>query len=324
MPARLALIHNPRSRRNLHDPDGFAAQAKARLGAFFISPSNRHELADDIRQLAEQDVRFIAVNGGDGTVSDVLSAVLASYPADRLPALAVLPSGNTNLIASDVGCQLRGLQALTQLQERAATGTLMEGASWRQPVIVSWSDPGRLPVAGMFCGLAAFTRGIELAHNPAILDRYSHDMAVFVTVLWAIRQLLQRETRRKWLNGTPMILSVDHATPDARPRFLFLCTGLHRLSRGVWPFWQDHEPQGGISYLDILANPPGLLRNLFCVLRGRIPDRLRQSAAYRSGMAGDILIETRDHLVIDGEELDPGPDGRIRLVQGPRIAFIRS
>ncbi|MDT8871316.1 diacylglycerol kinase family protein [Komagataeibacter rhaeticus] len=41
----------------------------------------------------------IVIDGGDGTVSDVLSAVHRHYAPDRLPAIAVLPSGNTNLIA---------------------------------------------------------------------------------------------------------------------------------------------------------------------------------------------------------------------------------
>nr|WP_277875903.1 acylglycerol kinase family protein [Acetobacter fallax] len=318
------MIHNPRSRRNLRDADAFAAQAGKQFGPLFISPDNRDELAHEIRQLAALDVRFIVVNGGDGTVSDVLSAILACYPADRMPALAILPSGNTNLIANDVGCRFRGVQALKRLQDRAVAGTLLEGANWRQPVVVSWTDAGRTPVAGMFCGLAVFTRGIELAHNPAILERYSHDTAVFATVLSVIWRLLHRKTRREWLDGTPMTLSIDGGTPDARPRFLFLCTGLHRLSRGVWPFWQDHEPRGGLSYLDILGRPPALARNLFCVLRGRIPERLRRSSAYRSGMTGEIAIKTRDRLVLDGEELDTGPDGHIRLTQGPRIAFIRA
>nr|WP_242011978.1 diacylglycerol kinase family protein [Acetobacter oeni] len=308
----------------MRDAGAFVAQAKEQFGSLFISPDSRDELASEVRQLAAQDIRFIIVNGGDGTVSDVLSAVLACYPADRLPALAVLPSGNTNLIACDVGCCCRGIAALKRLQDKATAGTLLDAANWRQPVVVSWSDAGRMPVAGMFCGLAAFTRGIELAHNPAILNRYSHDMAVFATVLWAIRRLFQRKTRRAWLDGTPMTLTVDDEMPDERPRFLVLCTGLHRLSRGVWPFWQNHASAGGLAYLDILANPPGLARNLFCVLRGRLPGRLRKSAAYRSGMAAKLRIETHDRLVMDGEELDTGSDGQIWLTQGPRVAFIRA
>lgn len=324
MPSRIALIHNSRSRRNTRDRDDFIAGARSIFGSLFLSPDGRVDLATKVADLAGRNVEVIIINGGDGTVSDVISAILASWPHDRLPALVILPSGNTNLIASDVGCRNRGLPALKALLAREKAGTLLADISCRRPVVVSWTGTERTPVAGMFCGLAAFTRGIELAHSPAILERYSHDTAVLATIVWAIRRFLNRATRQQWLDGTPMTLSVDGGAPDHTPRFLFLCTGLHRLSRGVWPFWQGHEPRGGLAYLDILGNPPSLARALFCVLRGRVPKHLRASGAYRSGLAAEIDIETRDRLVMDGEELDTGATGCIRLSQGPEIVFIRS
>lgn len=323
MPERVALIHNPRSRRNIKSGGQFAEQARAALGPLFVCPEGRNGLVEAIEELARQDVRVIAVDGGDGTVSHVISAVLHAYPHERLPALSILPSGNTNLIASDVGCSLREMPALTRLLEKAGQGTLMNDVSWRQPVIVSWSDPDRQPVAGMFGGLAAFTRAIELAHNPAILDRYAHDTAIFATVLWGLRLFFRKEVRNQWLGGSPMTVTVDGGAPDAHPRFLFLCTGLHKLSRGVWPFWLDSSPTGGLIYLDILGHPPRLARNLFSVLRGRISARLRGSNAYRSGMAATISVSTQDRLVMDGEELEAGADGLLHLTEGPRMAFVR-
>lgn len=323
MPERVALIHNPRSRRNIKNTEQFAEQARAALGPLFLCPEGRTALVDAVEELARQDIRVIAVDGGDGTVSHVISAVLNAYPRERLPALSILPSGNTNLIASDVGCSLRGMSALSGLLDKARQGTLMKSVSWRQPVIVSWADPELLPVAGMFCGLAAFTRAIELAHNPVILDRYAHDTAIFATILWGLRLFLRKDVRNQWLGGTPMTITVDGGTPDDHARFLFLCTGLHKLSRGVWPFWLDSSPTGGLIYLDILGHPPRLMRGLFSVLRGRISSRLRASNAYRSGMAATISIRTQDHLVMDGEELKAGEDGLLHLTEGPRMAFVR-
>lgn len=323
MSGRIALIHNPRSRRNAKDGGQLIPEARATLGPLFICPPNRAELFQAIEELARQDIRVIGVDGGDGTVSDVLSAVLAAYPKDRLPALSIFPSGNTNLIANDIGCHLRGLPALSALQHRLATGTLLDDVCYRHPVVVSWSDPKRQPIAGMFCGLAAFTRAIELAHNPAILKRYSHDTAILATIVWGLNRFLQRKTRQAWLQGSPMTVTKDDEPPDSRARFLFLCTGLHRLSRGVWPFWLDDAPRGGLIYLDILGNPPGLARNILSVLRGRISDRLRESKAYHSGMSARITIRTEDRLVMDGEPLDSGPDNTIHLTEGPRMAFVR-
>ncbi|MBV1837096.1 diacylglycerol kinase family protein [Acetobacter estunensis] len=323
MPSSVALIHNSRSRLNIHDGGAFAREARALFGDNFIEPKGQSELSEAMVELARREVQLIVINGGDGTVSNVLSALLVCWPQDRLPALAVIPSGNTNLIASDVGCPTRGLPALALLREKVRTGTLMDDVRWRHPVVVSWSDPKRRPVAGMFGGMAAFTRGIEIAHAPAILDRYSHDTAVLMTIFYGLRQFLRAEVRQKWMAGTPMTLTVDGQTSDIRSRFLFLVTGLHRLSRGVWPFWLDTPARGSVIYLDIAGNPPGLARGLLSVLRGRISQRLRRSAAYHSGMAAEIMIETHDRLVMDGEELAPGEDGRVWLREGPRLAFIQ-
>ncbi|OUJ14508.1 diacylglycerol kinase family protein [Acetobacter sp. DsW_063] len=326
MTSRLALIHNPRSRRNARDGDGeFEREAARQLGPMFLTPSDRDELFTEIKALAAQGVRCIVVNGGDGTVSDVMSAIIAVYPPGELPALAILPSGNTNLIAEDVGLKNRGVAALTTLLERERNGTLFANTQTRHPIVVSWPGSNRAPIAGMFCGLAAFTRGIELAHQPAILNRYSHDMAVLATVIWAVRQLLRKETRRRWMNGEVMSLAIDEGAPEDAARFLFLCSALHRLGHGVWPFWNSATPaNGGFFYLDILANPKKLPRALASLMRSQKPGWLRSSSTYRSGQAGSVRIETRDRLVLDGEELDTGPDGCILLAQGPGIAFVNA
>ncbi|MFT8517302.1 MAG: diacylglycerol kinase family protein, partial [Acetobacter persici] len=119
MPDRFALIHNSRSRRNLKADGRYLDCARRILGPLFFSPDSQDALHDVIEDLARQNVGCLVIDGGDGTVGNVLSALYASsYPKDRLPMIAVLPSGNTNLIAADVGFGLRGEEALQRLQDR--------------------------------------------------------------------------------------------------------------------------------------------------------------------------------------------------------------
>nr|WP_301273789.1 diacylglycerol kinase family protein [Acetobacter cerevisiae] len=295
------------------------------MGPLFFSPDSQTELHDVIEDMARQDVRCLVVDGGDGTVGNVLSALyVSSYPKDRLPMIAVLPSGNTNLIAADVGFGLRGEEALQRLQDRARSDRLVSDVKRRQPLVVSWPGQDRAPVLGFFGGLGAFTRGIEIAHSPAILKNYAHDTAVLITLAETLRQIITPRLRQSWLDGTPVGLGLNGGELEAHNRFLFLCTGLHCLPHGIWPFWRGGGADEGISYLDVAANPKKLMRAIWSLLRGRSPAWLRADPTYSSGSARQVLLNTEQSFVLDGEVLETGPAQSLEIFAGPILSFLQA
>ncbi|WP_395494922.1 diacylglycerol/lipid kinase family protein [Acetobacter sp. KSO5] len=325
MPDRFALIHNSRSRRNLKADSRYLDCARRTLGPLFFSPDSQTELHDVIEDMARQDVRCLVVDGGDGTVGNVLSALyVSSYPKDRLPMIAVLPSGNTNLIAADVGFGMRGEEALQRLQDRARSDRLVSDVKQRQPLVVSWPGQDRAPVLGFFGGLGAFTRGIEIAHSPAILKNYAHDTAVLITLAETLRQIITPRLRQSWLDGTPVGLGLNGGELEAHNRFLFLCTGLHCLPHGIWPFWRENGADEGISYLDVAANPKKLMRAIWSLLRGRSPAWLRADPTYSSGSARQVLLNTEQSFVLDGEVLETGPTQSLEISAGPILSFLQA
>ena len=72
---------------------------------------------------AQENLRHLVIEGGDGTVRTVMSALLNHYADDQaLPAVSILPSGTTNQIARNLGVKKAsdiarihagGLKALT-------------------------------------------------------------------------------------------------------------------------------------------------------------------------------------------------------------------
>ncbi|GBQ04500.1 diacylglycerol/lipid kinase family protein [Acetobacter cerevisiae] len=325
MPDRFVLIHNSRSRRNLKADSRYLDCARRTLGPLFFSPDSQTELHDVIEDMARQDVRCLVVDGGDGTVGNVLSALyVSSYPKDRLPMIAVLPSGNTNLIAADVGFGMRGEEALQRLQDRARSDRLVSDVKQRQPLVVSWPGQDRAPVLGFFGGLGAFTRGIEIAHSPAILKNYAHDTAVLITLAETLRQIITPRLRQSWLDGTPVGLGLNGGELEAHNRFLFLCTGLHCLPHGIWPFWRGGGADEGISYLDVAANPKKLMRAIWSLLRGRSPAWLRADPTYSSGSARQVLLNTEQSFVLDGEVLETGPAQSLEISAGPILSFLQA
>lgn len=326
MPDRFALIHNPRSRRNLKADRHYLETARNMLGPMFYAPETAAALHETIEDLARQQVECLVVDGGDGTVGKVLSVLYASsYPNHNLPLIAVLPSGNTNLIAADVGFGLRGVEALQRLQDRASSKRLLSDVKQRQPLVVSWPGQERAAELGFFGGLGAFTRAIEIAHQPAILKNYAHDAAVFATFALTARQLLSPRLRQSWLNGTPVALGLYGNSAEIRDRFLFLCTGLQCLPHGIWPFWR---PQGvsdhGISYLDVSARPEHLTKAIWNLVRGRAPGWIQASQSYQSGSAERIRVRTGQSFVLDGEVLETGPEQCLDITAGPVVSFLQA
>ncbi|MDG6094250.1 acylglycerol kinase family protein [Acetobacter sp. AN02] len=319
-----AVVHNPCSRMNGSDGEIFRTQGREMLGDRFLSPQGREALITEVMALRDRAIDTVVIDGGDGTVSDVMTAIHAGWSGETFPDIAILPSGNTNLIAADVGFGMRGIPALECLLEKERCGLLRKRTARRHPIVLSWPETGRRDVLGMFCGLAAFTRGIGLAHQPAILDHYSHNTAVVVTLLSAFSRLLHREGRREWLDGTQLTMSRDGGAGEGGARFLFLGTTLHSLPYGVWPFWEGVPPGGALAWLEIMPHPRRLLPATLSLLSGRAPAWLRGDPAFRSGRSATITIRMDERLVIDGEELDTGPRGVVTLSEGKAITFLRS
>jgi Diacylglycerol kinase catalytic domain len=319
MRMRLGLIRNSHSRRNRRGGDTFRLQAAHTLGSLFVEPASHIEMEAALREMARQEVGLIAIDGGDGTVRDVMSALPEAF-GDTLPALAILPSGNTNLIAADIGFGARGTQALNRLLRDAAADTLGHQARRRHSLAVRWNDGSHPPLLGMFCGAAAFTKGITLAHEPRFRERFSHRTAVALAIASSVGKVLCGSTREAWLAGEPMSVAAGQANGAQENHFLFLATTLHRLMLGLWPFWAADE--NGIRYLDITAHPHRLLAASWALLRGRVPAWVQQSEHYRSGSAAQISLHMSHDFVLDGEVFTPGRDGMVHLSLGPAFDFV--
>ncbi|MBU2654518.1 diacylglycerol/lipid kinase family protein [Acidomonas methanolica] len=316
----VALIHNPRSRRNRHTGSAFVSEASQLLGRDFLLPTSHDELDRRVGELARRGVDLIVVDGGDGTVSDVLTAIHRAYPADALPRVAVFPSGNSNLIAGDVGLRRRGMEALRRIVSAPETFVPIR----RRPLRISWSDGSQPERLGMFHGSTGFARAIAIAHSPHVLRYAPHGFAVAATLIGAVGGLALKSRRSIWLNGDAVDIRAGEDVLPHERSFLFLATGLQHLDHGIWPFWRrPGDPVQGVHFLEIAARPRRLAPAMLALLRGRAPDWLRAHPDYRSGCVDEITLRSRSDFVLDGEELSPGPGGSIVVGRGPVFTFLQ-
>lgn len=316
---KLGIIHNPASKRNR--PGGaspgepeLGVHAANRLGVLNAAPGTRDELRAALRDFEKAGVELVGIDGGDGTVREVLTTLPDAY-GERLPKLAIMASGKTNVIGADVGHWGHGASAVERLVGRRRSKPLLT----RSRATLDLSIDGEaLSARGMVFGAAGFTRIIGVAGTKVHRRGFFQAPAVGLTVAAALLDTVVGKQRADWRRGTPIRLSVDHASLGGTAHFLFLATTLERFMLGIWPFWGSGG--GPIHFLDVDAPPQRLMRATWCVLRGR--QKPWMSERYRSGTAEEIALELHAPVILDGERFMPGESGIVRLSRGPTFEFL--
>ncbi len=312
---RAGIISNPLSRAGR---EGRARLGAAAAGLPRAEPTTRAELRDALRDFAARGVDLLVVQGGDGTLREVLTALPAGYGDAPPPEIAVLSAGKINLAARVLGSAGMGEAALRRLLDAAERGALK-----RRPVpVLEVSRPGldgdgAPPLRGILFGAAAFTEGNRLA-EARLHRRGIHDAAAVALALAgvALRAGLDRGHRLR--AGVPMAVAPDDDPKREGRRFLLLATTLDRLTLGLRPFWG--EGRGAVRWLDVLAPPRRLAAALWAGGRGR-PRPWMPSAGYLSGRAERLRVALEAPFVLDGEVFEPGSRGLL-LSAPDRVAFV--
>jgi diacylglycerol kinase family enzyme len=100
----IGVVFNPRSRRNIRDPQASTRLARA-LGDHGVvrearSRDELHRIAEDFARLG---IDILGISGGDGTNHVTITGFLDVYGARALPQLAFLRGGTMNTVANSVG-----------------------------------------------------------------------------------------------------------------------------------------------------------------------------------------------------------------------------
>ncbi|WP_181408075.1 diacylglycerol/lipid kinase family protein [Pararhizobium mangrovi] len=305
---RIGIVYNPKSRRNrgrpVPDGEGLAGSPALR------APASHEDLLDVLDEFAAIGIDCLAIDGGDGTIRDVLGAAVPRFA--EMPAVALLDSGTTNVIARDVGAWGHGDRALERLVR-----TVLEGAGANRRRHLIRVDDGQVCRFGFVLGAGAFRRAVALSHT-GVRAGFGQRLKTGAALAGALGSVSFGRERALWRAGTPMTLDRD-GRERGEPRFIFLATTLERLMLGIYPFWGEGE--GSLRYLDVAAPPHRLGAALVPVLRGR-PRRWMEDAGYRSGRANGFSLAIDEPFVLDGEEYELGRNGRIDVAAGPHVTFL--
>jgi hypothetical protein len=302
---RVGVIRNPQSHANRREGEVAAPHPDV----LFAQPEQPGDVAAEVMAFAQAACELIVIDGGDGTVRQVLSALPAAF-GDKPPLLSVVASGKTNILAFDLG--VRG--SWTTEAALAAFGQPDARIRLRSPLQVVREGSEGPPLVGFVFGCAAMVRQEALASS---LHRHHvfHNLSVAMTLAGAVGQVMAGGDDNPWRKGEHVTLSVDDAPARSGPRLLTLATTLQRLPFRMRPFG---PPRHGLKFLDADAPPRHLARAVPTVLWGRGEGWLNKNG-YRRGDAHKLCFQIEGSIFLDGEVY---PGGDLTVTEGPRLRFL--
>jgi hypothetical protein len=303
---RVGVIRNRRSHHN----QAFSGPATPDLpaDALLAEPATPQDLDDALAAFASAGVDLLVIDGGDGTVRDVLSRLPEAFAVP--PRLAIVPSGKTNALALDLGARPGWTAAAAAQRALSDPGSVKT----RTPLEIRWSDQPERRLRGFVFGTGAYVRATVLAQKAHHLGVFN-SAAVALTLMAAIARTLLGDARDPWRVGEPVSLSLDDTPQAVRARFLVLASTLKRFPLKARPFG---PPSEGLKVLDVDAPPAWLWRAVATIVFGA-EGRWLAKRGYRRAQVRSLRLTTGGDFVLDG---DTYSGGDLTVTRGPALDFV--
>jgi len=282
---RIGIVNNPRARRNLRRP-GTREELRRLLG----SQGHLLDVATDactreaLAAFRREGVTLLAVNGGDGTLSRLATALVEGWGPPPWPRLVPLPGGSMNNVARAHGYRGPPERCLARLLRRLETQEPLLAVERDLLLVESQGEPRRL---GFLFATGAAVRFLDLwnaRERPGPLWAAALLAAALASALVGGR-LARNVTRRE-----PLRILSDGEEWPAREWLSVLAGSVPGLGLGSRPFSRCDEQPGFFHAVGVTASPRRLVLELPALWRGR-PGR-RQ---------GSLDVVTR-HLVLEPRE----------------------
>lgn len=317
----LGLVINPTSRRNKKHLEQIISLVSNCRNIHYRVTEHHKEVSRGLSDLAAKSANILAISGGDGTVSRVLTHLLEEKPFATNPLIAILPGGTANMTAGDVGFRGSVPAAMRRLRDWVEYGT-GRAQLQRRPILRVQSGAGGPVSYGMFFGAGAIVQGIEYTnaniHSRGLKNESSLGLGMARSV-WGIARQDPRFTR-----PTKMAIGIDGEPAESEQSVaLILVSALERLFLNMHPYWGE---DGSKPLHQTMIRYPAkrLIRNLPALLRGRPNRHLTPESGYFSSNVDKISLGFDGPFTLDGEiyhaSVDAGP---VEVSSGGELTFLR-
>jgi len=307
----IGVILNPRSKRNLQDPQAALRLART-LGDHGVvraahSRDDLARIAEDFRKL---QIDVLGISGGDGTNYVTITGFLDVYEGEPLPPLAFLRGGTFNTVANAVGVPRGRPDGLLERLIQRYVERKREPLHWVERHVMRIGD---------HCG---FLFGTGAIYN--YIAEYNR--AEVRNPTWAAEVLLRASAQVAMGQPTPIAERwagrVTFDEGDAFPERDYLAIGagtVDQIGLGFSPFYRSGDQPGCFHVLGIHTSALGFVRKLPDIWRAR---PMGEEHTYER-VARRAVLEARSGVVrymCDGDVHEhPGP---LVIETGPRVKIL--
>jgi hypothetical protein len=317
----VALLSNPKSTGNRAMLPRVRNYCANHPDIFHYEVEHVDQIGRALQTIARVEPAVIVINGGDGTVQAALTELYqGEHFKGKVPPIAVLPNGKTNLIALDLGTYGDPLKALDRIVELAKTG-LDQHVVARELIALSDGKTGSRPVLGMFLGGAGLADYILYCRHRIYPLGLSNGLSHFLTAMAVVFSLLLG-IGGKYMppRARPIQVSLIREG-QLRGRFsLLIVTTLEKLLLGART--GSGDAVGSMKLMAVDQSLPALFRMLFASLSGQL-GKHKLSGIHLE--RGDMIRIEGDHssVILDGELFQADVGRPIVLTSTAPVPFLR-
>jgi diacylglycerol kinase family enzyme len=298
---RVAVVFSKRAHRNRK-----AAGKTISPRTWHAAPHTKTELDQALATFAQEKIDTIVIDGGDGTVRDVLSLAKRHF-GDVLPRFVISPSGKTNALGHDLGMDRRlTLDDVLATLHRARTVR-------RSPLEIRYGEESEARLRGFVFGTGAYVRSTHLAQSVHRAGAFN-GLAVGLSLVGAVRQMLSGAKTSEWRAGDPTTLELDGQAIH-RNLLGVLSSTLERMPLGIRPFGRVRS---GLKLLAVDAPPRRTLLSTMALAVGSEREWLVE-AGFRRAYPDSFRLGIDGDFVLDGETF---PGGDLTISKGAPIDFL--
>ncbi len=315
-PPRVGVIYNPRSHRN----KGADFDCGISPQIHIAQPGDRSQLPAALEEFARNGIDLLVINGGDGTVRDVLTCGAPIF-GDDWPAIAVLPKGKTNALTVDLG--LPADWSLQSAIDAFENGNRVLRRPLDITAIGESGDTGESSrVVGFILGAGALTTATQAGQGAHRLGAFNA-LAVGATTAWGVLQWLFASRNNSWRRGARMAIglgadnvAMSHSgVGDPEWRQILLASTLETMPAGLKPFGPMRKGLK-LAVTDQISRRSLLL--LLAMIRGKVSAKMREKGFHRISTP-QFTLAIDESFILDGEAF---PGGKYRIAQGAELEFV--
>lgn len=321
-PGRIGILSNLRAGQSDAHVPRLRSFLTAHPDVVHVETHAPDEVPEALSDLADQDVELLLLYGGDGTLQRVLTEILGDRRfGDRVPMIAPLRGGRTNLTALEIGTQRDPVQGIADVLKAVETGRLDERLSPRHVLHVT-SQRGDVDEYGMIFGGGTIYRAVELVHRSFPTGRAQ---GVFGSTVVLGGLLLKRAFQRNH-NGQytrdKIQIFLDDQPAEEDEYLLVITSTLRHIFLRIRPFWgQEPAP---VCFTSVATGARRFALAIPRLLSGKPGGSVTPERGYTSRNLHQVELHLDCGFVIDGELTAPEENRILTITADDCLDFVRA